>query len=145
MLISLSIPIIVSIVVIAVLVIAIVIAVVVTSRRNKKPKNTGAVADQVKVVDGVRYSTSENISTASGDVKASHLEGDFVLERGKTFTAQKNGALMPGKYTVLSSIDGLENFNIRHNGFVREFSHGQSIILAEGEQITAVSHTVILR
>ena len=52
---------------------------------------------------------------------------------------------MPGKYTVLSSSDGADSFNIRAGGFVREYKHGDSIVIAEGDEVTAVSHTVVLR
>ena len=146
---SLSIPVILCIVSVAILLIVAIVAVaIIATQKNKnntsKNESTNNV-DKVNVVDGVRYSTDDAVLTAEDKAKASHLEGDFILERGKNYTAQKGGILMPGKYTLLSSVDGVDKFNVRYNGFVREFSHGQSIIIAEGEQISAVSHTVILR
>ena len=52
---------------------------------------------------------------------------------------------MPGQYTVLAGADGAEAFNVRVGGFVREFRHGDTIVLADGDEITAVSHTIVLR
>jgi len=59
--------------------------------------------------------------------------------------ATKGGALMPGKYTALSAHGGADTFNIRIGGFVREYKHGDELVIADGEEITAVSHTVVLR
>lgn len=104
-----------------------------------------AKADNVKIVDGVRYTTDKRETTADGGVAVTHREGDVILERGVTYTVRVGGRIIPGKYTVLSNSEGTDAFNIRVGGFVREFGHASDIVLAEGEEICAVSHPVILR
>lgn len=104
-----------------------------------------AKADNVDVVDGVRYTTDKLETTADGGVAVTHRQGDVVLDRGVTYTVRKDGRIIPGKYTVLSNSEGTDAFNIRVGGFVREFRHASDIVLAEGEEICAVSHPVILR
>ena len=109
-----------------------------------KKKQSSNKADNVKVKDGVRYTTTEDERTADGEVAVTHVQGDVILERGATYTAKRGGKIMPGKYTLLSA-DETEKFNIRLGGIVREYSHQTDITLAEGDETTAVSHTVILR
>lgn len=114
-------------------------------RKNKKSEAGEATAGKVKVVDGVRYSENANIEDSAGNMSVTHNEGDVILAAGKTYKAEKGGALMPGKYTVLSAHGGVDTFNIRIGGFVREYKHGDELVIADGEEITAVSHTVVLR
>lgn len=90
------------------------------------------------VIDGVRYSKKD----AEG---ITHREGDFVLLQGKTYTAVKNGSPMPGNYTVLAASEAAKTFKLRIGRYVREYSHGDTVVLAEGETICAVSCNVILR
>ena len=98
-----------------------------------------AVATVRYVVDGVRYAEEPSVK------KVSHREGDYVLAVDKTVKAEKDGELLPGQYTVLSGADGVDAFNVRVGGFVRELHHGDTIVLGDGEEITAVSHTAVLR
>ena len=104
----------------------------------------GTYADGVKIIDGVRYSKDDSIET-DGAAKITHRKGDFLLESGKTYTAVKNGSLLPGSYTVLASSDSAVSFKLRIGGYVRNYSHGDTIVLADGDQICAVSCNVILR
>ncbi len=111
---------------------------------TKKAKSTNRKTDEqkeekIKVVDGVRYAEEPSVN------KVSHREGDFVLTVGKSAKVEKDGELLPGQYTVLSGVDGVNSFNVRIGGFVRELHHGDTIVLGDGEEITAVSHTVVLR
>jgi hypothetical protein len=63
-----------------------------------------------------------------------------------TYTARKNGPLLPGQYTVLSSSENEAKFNIRiGGGYVREYAHGGAIVLGENQTIVCTSHTVLLR
>lgn len=110
----------------------------------KVMKSTDVKTDKVKIVDGVRY-TKDDVVERHGDMRISHSEGDVTLLRGEEYTVEKSGFLMPGKYTVLSADGGENVFNIRVGGFVREFSHNTPIVLAEGDEVCAVSHTVVLR
>ena len=57
----------------------------------------------------------------------------------------KNIYVKPGKYTMLATKDDEEKFNVRIGVYVKEYSHAQEIVLAEGEEITAVSTDIILR
>ena len=124
--------------ILAVASVQLVLTVVLLVRGHGSGAARGRKADAVKVKDGVRYTKSSDIGGVT------HNEGDIVLRVGETLTAKKGGALMPGKYTVLSA-SGETRFNLRLGGVVREFSHSEGIVLGEGDEIAAVSHTVILR
>ena len=125
----------------AVLLIALVTVAVCFARYKKKGKN---YADSVKVIDGVRYSRDSAV-TVDGDVNISLKKGDFILEQGRTYTAVKDGALLPGTYTLLAAGDATKSFKIRAGGYVRDYHHGDSLVLADGDTVCAVSCNVILR
>jgi hypothetical protein len=111
---------------------------------HKIKKRAEMHADTVKIVDGVRYSTDKAISDSEG-MNISHLPNDFVLKCGETYTAHKDGSLLPGVYTALSANGNDRNFKLRVGGLVKNYTHGDELVLADGDQITAVSTTVILR
>lgn len=125
----------------AVLLMAFAVAILVIEKKVKSApaKKEEEKEEKIKVVDGVRYAEEPSVK------KVSHREGDYVLAVDKTVKAEKDGELLPGQYTVLSGADGVDAFNVRVGGFVREFRHGDTIVLGDGEEITAVSHTVVLR
>ena len=125
-----------------VVIIALIIALIAVVKKNKKSANK---ADNVVVKDGVRYTKTADETDEDGDVAVTHRTGDVVLARGRTYTAKKDGKVLPGKYTVLSADESADAFNLRVGNVVREYKHASDIVLAEGEKITAVSHTVILR
>ena len=127
------------ILVLAVLLAFAVVAVIVLLAALRK-KQTGGRAEDVKIIDGVRYSRSDAVSE-NGEVRV----GDFVLARGEEKTAEKNGELLPGTYTVLATSDGTAAFKLRLGGLVREYKHGDTVVLGDGESICAVSCSVILR
>lgn len=110
--------------------------------KGRKPKDT---VDDVKIVNGVRMTKDDKVLDANGNVKVSLNKGDILLERGKEYTCQRNGQIMPGKYTVLSTDENTKTFNIRIGGLVREYEHFSSIVLLDGDKISAVSNSVILR
>lgn len=126
---------------------ALVCAVVLYVRYRAEQKKNAAgsrYADEVIVKDGVRYSADPSVERG-GAVNVSHAEGDFVLAAGKTYRAQKDGELLPGTYTLLASNDAAHTFKLRVGGLVRTFSHGDTVVLKDGEEICAVSGSVILR
>ena len=125
-----------------VVLIGLIIAIAVILKKNRKPEGK---ADNVKIENGVRYTTDRVEQTADGEVAITHLKGDVILRRGKTYVVGKGGAVIPGKYTVLSHNENTETFNIRSGGIVREYKHASDIVLADGERICAVSHAVVLR
>ena len=113
---------------------------------REKEKTTGGerYADGVKVIGGVRYSKDAAIFE-DGRGNITLRQGDFVLEQGKTYTAQKGGALLAGTYTVLAASGEDSPIKLRVGGLVRDFRHGDSLVLADGESVCAVSRTAILR
>lgn len=100
--------------------------------------------DNVNQKHGIRYTVDQTVVDENGDMNVSLSQKDIILKQNETQTASTKNSLKPGKYTVLSNGDD-EKFNIRIGGLVKEYCHGQNIIIAEGEEITAVSGTVILR
>ncbi len=93
-----------------------------------------------------RYSTTDEVTNKFDDTpNATYTKGDIIVAVDETLTAGKKQNLVPGKYTVLTSIEGVESFNVRINGLVREVKHNSVVILGEGDTICPVSHAIILR
>ena len=111
-------------------------------KNNKKKK---ADKHAVYVKDGVRYSYAEKTETENGEVAVTHREGDIILEKGTTYVVGEKNGIIPGMYTVLAAQEVTPAFNIRLGEFVREYKHDSCIVLAAGEKICPVSHSVILR
>ncbi|MBO5772282.1 MAG: hypothetical protein J6R37_00570 [Clostridia bacterium] len=73
------------------------------------------------------------------------VEG-FVLPRGIIYTVNKaDEQITPGSWQVVSGVEGVDNFNFRHNGFVRNVKSGTILTFAEGDTIGAVSANVVVR
>ena len=51
---------------------------------------------------------------------------------------------MPGAYTALKSSDAVDEFKIRIAGYVRNYRHGDKVVLHEGDEVEATSSDVIL-
>lgn len=118
-----------------------IIVVSVALKKNKKKAKTNVVETK-----NARYTYETNTVDAEGHAKISLTKGDWVLAAGTTYkVGVGEGMIKPGKYTILTSDDTTEKFNIRVDGYVREYEHNQEIILADNTEITSVSHTVILR
>lgn len=111
---------------------------------REKGKNDETRAGKIKVRDGVRYTADDAVSE-NGRPNVTLNQGDFLLEQGKVYTAVRRGALLPGSYTALAASEKTAVFKLRLGGYVREYGHGDTIVLAEGEEICAVSCNVILR
>ena len=113
---------------------------------REKGKNTAGeqYAEGVKISGGVRYSKDGAVFDNDG-ANISLQKGDFVLEKGQTYIAETNGALLAGKYTVLAASRGSDPVKLRVGGIVRDFYHGDTVVLADGEEICSVSRTAILR
>ena len=125
--------------------VGLIIAVAVLSIKLRKATERKSSADDVRIVDGVRYTKYGTEEAADGSPVVSHLESDIVLKRGVTYKVGKDLKIIPGKYAVLSASEKQRAFNIRIGGLVREVRHGDDIVLGEGDTICAVSHSVILR
>ena len=118
-------------------------------RLIKKRKNDAEIAsreaDDVTTKKGVRYTDDMTIVTKDGEANISFGKGDCVLKQNETYTAQKKGYVHPGKYTILATKQDEETFNVRIGTYVKEYKHGQKIVLTEGEEITPGSTDIILR
>lgn len=100
--------------------------------------------DAVNVKKGVRYTIDQTVVDEEGNMNVSFGQNDIVLKPRKTVKVGKGG-IKPGKYTVLGTHADEDKFNIRVSGYVKEYKHNEEIVLADGDEITAVSTTVILR
>ena len=123
-----------------------IVTIAVLALRNKRLHDgQGDRAEDIKIVDGVRYSRSDVIIDKNGGSKISLCEGDFVLAQGTTVRAETDGDFLPGTYTVLSASEAVPVFKLRLGGYVREYKHGDVVVVGDGERVTAVSCTVIFR
>lgn len=125
------------------IIIILIITLVIVIARHKKLENDRK-SNNVRIVDGVRY-TPKNPSIEEVKTKITHLENDIILVRGVTYKVSRQGPIIPGKYMVLVNQEGVTEISLRLDGFVRTYSHKTDIILAEGQEISAVSHQVTLR
>jgi len=101
--------------------------------------------DNVEIKKGKRYTVDNTVVDEDGNVNVSFSKSDVVLKMNQTEVVGVKNYVKPGKYTLLSTSDKEETFNIRLGKYVKEFHHRESIVLADGETITAVNCSVILR
>ena len=127
----------------AVLVIVALAWIITAVRRHNKQKEYQV--DGVKIIDGVRYTRSNDVVDERGNVKISLNKGDHILERGREYLVSKSGDLLPGKYTILSADENTKAVNIRIGGLVREYEHFSSVVLSEGDEVSPVSNSIVLR
>ena len=116
----------------------------VAKRKAKKESETRQV-EEVVVKKGVRYTPDSEIVDKEGKVNISYTAEDIVLQPRKVVIVDKKGIVKPGKYTLLSAYENEETFNIRIGLYVKEYKHGQEIILVAGDEICPTSTTIILR
>ena len=121
------------IVVIAVLVVALVVVLGFLANKKKKGGSSS------KIIDGVKYDEKNS------DKDYTFQHKDVLLARGTEYTVAKDSMIIPGKYQLFAGDERTKYVNMRLTGFVREYKSGSSVILAEGDKITALSHNVILR
>lgn len=122
----------------SVAVVILLLAVIILFTQYRKLKFGG-----IKIKKGVRY-TKDEIIEKNNKTNVTYNEKDIVLEVNKEYTVGDK-KFLPGTYTVLSSNETYNKFNIRIGGMVREYKHGEKIVLSKGDTITAVSNIVILR
>ena len=67
---------------------------------------------------------------------------DFILQVGQDYVVSK---LRPGEYQVLATDENDKTFNLRVNDYVKEYKHNTTLVLAEGDTVSARSANVILR
>ena len=122
----------------AILVVILTFTVIILAVKNKNLRCGG-----IKIKKGVRYTTDELIKKES-DTHITYNEKDIVLKMNREYVVGGNN-MLPGTYYVLATNETYDKFNLRVGDFVREYKHGEKIVLKNGDKITAVSHNVILR
>lgn len=122
----------------AAVIVILMIVIICLAVKNKNLKFGG-----IKIKNGVRYTKDEQLEK-NNKINITYNEKDIILKFGKEYVVGKN-KLLPGTYTILATNDANFKFNIRLSGIVREYEHGEKIVLSAGDTITAVSHSVILR
>lgn len=77
--------------------------------------------------------------------KLERAEDGFVLPRNLVYNVTKDAEIHPGKWQIVSGMSGIDEFNVRHNGYVRNFKSGDFISFAEGDTISAVSTNIVVK
>ncbi len=111
--------------------------------KQQKSKDKDKKVDDYEIIDGVRYTKDDKVIEENGKVKVTLKKGDIMLERGREYKVGKD--LLAGKYTVLTGDENTQEINIRIGGLVKEYKHFSSIVLTDGDVISAVSANVVLR
>ena len=70
---------------------------------------------------------------------------DIILQVGKTYTVGKRGEIHSGQYRVLATNENDKVIKIRLNDFVKDYQHNTTLVLANGDTISARSANAILR
>lgn len=135
-----------AVIVLAVVAAVLAIALIVTGAKLSAMRklHSSEEAEDVYVKGGVRYSKDTTV-TKDGEAHVSHEKGDFLLVKGVTYLPERGEGLLPGTYTALASADSVQTFKLRLGGYVRDYKHGDTVVLAEGDPVCAVSCNVILR
>ena len=113
--------------------------------KKEREKNKEKQVNAVEEIGGVRYTPDANIVDDNGETAVSYVKNDIILQPRKVVGVGKKTTIKPGKYTVLTAYGNEETFNIRIGQFVKEYKHGQEIVLVEGDEICPTSTTIILR
>ena len=105
--------------------------------------------NHVEEIKGVRYTTTSDYTKEATDedldVKISYNKGDIVIPANQERKVGKGEDLKPGKYIILSTVEGVESINMRIGGYVRVYAHASEIVLAEGDTVVPTNIAVILR
>jgi len=79
------------------------------------------------------------------NLKVSLQKKDTVLQAGVEYIVKKRGTVRPGEYSVLATDENNKSFTVRVNDYVKEYTHNTTLILSEGDRISARSCNIILR
>ncbi|MDR0831346.1 MAG: hypothetical protein LBM99_00430 [Bacillales bacterium] len=121
--------------VVLVLIVIVLIVLLLIRSKRKEPKTY--------IKDGVRYTTDNKLYEGNNANVTVH-EKDYILAKGTTYKVGKKADLLPGIYTLLLSNESSNIVKVRV-GLVRDFTHNSQIALADGQEITPVSDSIILR
>ena len=130
---------------VAIVLIASIVTIVTIAKERKAKKQNKHEVNTVEEIGGVRYTQDANIVDDNGEMNISYVKEDIILQPRKMVEVGKKGPIKPGKYTVLAAYSNEESFNIRIGQFVKEYQHGQEVVLVEGDEICPTSTTIILR
>ena len=130
--------------IVVILLIAYIVVKVKNAILNKKITSEETEAADMRISGGVRYTKESAVTDADG-MNITHKKGDIILSRNKTYRVGKAGDILAGTYTALSTGGNEVTFKLRVSGLVKIYTHGDRIVLGEGDEITAVSSAVILR
>ena len=134
----------------AVAALVVILCIVIISVKSAKAKKIreeekSREVEGVIVKRNVRYSEDATIVNKDGEQNVTFIKNDIILQPRKMVTVSTKGPIKPGKWTVLSAYGNETTFNIRIGLYVKEYKHGEEIILAEGDEICPTSTTIILR
>jgi hypothetical protein len=133
-------------VIIALVVIAFIVGIAKTIKKAKvRAEEKSREVDDVVEKHGVRYTPEATIVDEMGNENITFVKGDIIIKPRKTLKVGKGEDIKPGKWTILAANDAETVFNVRIGNYVKEYKHGQEIILAEGDEICPTSTTIILR
>ncbi len=133
-------------IIIAVILIAIIVGIAGTVKKAKiRAEEKSREVDDVEIKHGVRYTPEATIVDEYGNENVTYIKGDILIKPKKSMKVGKKEAIKPGKWTILAANDAETSFNVRVGLYVKEYKHGQEIILSEGDEICPTSTTIILR
>ncbi|MCQ2382759.1 MAG: hypothetical protein MJ060_02870 [Clostridia bacterium] len=95
-----------------------------------------ALITTTAIVKAERHARNTNVTLQKKDI---------ILQAGQNYTVGKRGKIRPGEYKVMTTDESNKSFNLRVNDYVKEYQHNTTLILAEGDTISARSANVILR
>ena len=111
---------------------------------HKFKKKNDVIADQneeIEIVNGVRYKKTADEQNQNLALK----KGDQILKRGKHYQVGEGLDILAGTYTLLVADGDVTSANIKIGGLVKEFKHGSTLILAEGDNLEPLSSNIVLR
>ena len=111
---------------------------------HKFKKKKDVIADQneeIEIVNGVRYKKTADEQNQNLALK----KGDQILKRGKHYQVGEGLDILAGTYILLVADGDVTSANIKIGGLVKEFKHGSTLILAEGDNLEPLSSNIVLR
>lgn len=110
--------------------------------RFTKKGSKKASSRDTEIVNDIKSAKDKENNNDSQNV----YEKDDVLVPAKVqMNVGKKGQILPGKYTILSTDENRLDLNIKVGGYIRVYSHGSEIILAEGDTIMPIGVGIILK
>jgi c-di-AMP phosphodiesterase-like protein len=115
-------------------------------RKKEQIKKTG-----IEEKNNVRYTVKNqpvvkvDVITGEEEVNITYEREDILLRRSYKYIVGATNKIKPGKYMLLTTEEAMTEFNIRRNGYVRSYDHNSHVILAEGDDLTAINIAIILR